>query len=107
MASELLLLGETIDGETAVELGLAARCFPAADLAGEVQKKAKTLSEKAPGSVRAAKKLLRHDVRERVRDALYREGAIFVEKLKSDEAREAFTAFFEKRKPDFRQLTRR
>jgi enoyl-CoA hydratase/carnithine racemase len=104
-ASELLMLGETIDGKTAVELGIAARSFPASDLVTEVQRRAQTLSEKAPGSVRGAKKLLRDNERERVRETLLREGALFLEKLGSDEAREAFTAFFEKRKPDFSRFT--
>ena len=33
------------------------------------------------------------------------EGALFFERLGSPEAAEAFVAFFEKRKPDFRRAT--
>ena len=37
----------------------------------------------------------------RVSEAMNDEGKVFSERLTSPEAREAMTAFFEKRKPDF------
>jgi enoyl-CoA hydratase/carnithine racemase len=36
-----------------------------------------------------------------VMEMIAAEGDVFAARLKSPEAREAFTAFFEKRKPDF------
>jgi enoyl-CoA hydratase/carnithine racemase len=39
--------------------------------------------------------------RKRVKEAMDEEGKVFTERLASPEAREAMTAFFEKRKPDF------
>ena len=38
---------------------------------------------------------------QRVAEAMAEEGKVFSERLSSPEAREAMTAFFEKRKPDF------
>jgi enoyl-CoA hydratase/carnithine racemase len=54
-----------------------------------------------PGAVREAKRLMRMPQREALLSAIEREGEVFGARLKSAEAREAFQAFFEKRKPDF------
>jgi enoyl-CoA hydratase/carnithine racemase len=42
---------------------------------------------------------------ERVMETITAEAAIFGERLASPEAREAFSAFFQKRKPDFSQFS--
>jgi enoyl-CoA hydratase/carnithine racemase len=51
--------------------------------------------------VRATKALMRGRIAPRVSEAMTDEGRVFSERLTSPEAREAMTAFFEKRKPDF------
>ena len=104
-ASELLLFGEAFDAATAVDVGLAARVVPAAELQAFTQQRLQVLArERPPGSLMTSKKLMRGPVAERVKTALYVEAADFAKHLKSDEAQEAFTAFFEKRKPDFAQF---
>ena len=47
------------------------------------------------------KALMRGRYANRVSEAMTDEGKVFAERLTSPEAREAMTAFFEKRKPDF------
>lgn len=100
-ASELLLFGDPFSAEDAERAGLVTRVFDDDQLEAEVAARAKGLVERPAASLRATKQLLRADVKERVREAMLREGAAFVERLGSPEAAEAFTAFFEKRKPDF------
>jgi enoyl-CoA hydratase/carnithine racemase len=54
-----------------------------------------------PGAVREAKRLMRAPVRDAVLATVRSEGEAFGERLTSPEAKEAFQAFFEKRRPDF------
>lgn len=100
-ACELLLLAEPFDAATAVQVGLATRALPAAEVVAHARGRAQRLVELPAASLRAAKKLLRDPVRDEVRRALFTEADRFGERLGSPEAAEAFGAFFEKRKPDF------
>ena len=100
-ASELLMFGGSFDAETAQARGLINEVFSAAELDASVQKRLVKLAAQAPASLRATKELLRGPYRVHLHKVLLDEGAIFVERLKSDEAAEAFGAFFEKRAPDF------
>ena len=52
-------------------------------------------------SLRGTKALLRHHQGQAIRDAMKAEEAVLIERLQSDEAREACQAFEEGRKPDF------
>jgi enoyl-CoA hydratase/carnithine racemase len=101
-AAELLLFGEAFDAQTALEVGLCARVVPAGELLAFAQERARVLAEERPlGSLMVTKRLMKAATAERVSKALVDEASEFMARLGSDEAREAFTAFFEKRKPDF------
>ena len=103
-AAELLMLGEKFSADEAAKAGLVTRVYPASELMSAVREKAQALAAKPTVSVRLTKELLRGPQRAALRDALEREGALFLERLTSAAAMEAFTAFFEKRRPDFRQV---
>jgi enoyl-CoA hydratase/carnithine racemase len=100
-ASELLMWGEPFDAPTAREIGLANAVYPVAELAGQVSSRIDKLLELPPQAVIAAKELLRKPMCEELERTMTHESVIFGQRLGSAEATEAFTAFFEKRKPRF------
>ena len=57
-ASELLMLGERIDSERALEFGIANRVVPDAELDGAVAGYVKRLLEAEPGALATTKDLL-------------------------------------------------
>jgi enoyl-CoA hydratase/carnithine racemase len=98
LASELLMFGDPFDAATALRAGIVNQVVPEATLAEVVQKRAAALAAKPVESLRLTKRLLREPLRASVDDALSREGAHFVQRLGSAEAREAFNAFLSKKK---------
>jgi enoyl-CoA hydratase/carnithine racemase len=103
-ASEKLLLGEPMTGAEAVTLGIANAVLPSGEVLAHARRMADRFNHLAPGAVRATKRLLRAAVHSDVVRTLHEEGVVFVERLRSPEAREAFQAFSEKRKPDFSRI---
>ncbi|CAA0125238.1 2,3-dehydroadipyl-CoA hydratase [BD1-7 clade bacterium] len=102
-AAHLLLTGDTFDANEALEMGLAAEKTETGEALQTAMTYAEKLTGKARGALVATKQLLRRDD-EPVQDRLHHELAIFVEKLQAPAAKEAMTAFMEKRKPDFTGL---
>jgi enoyl-CoA hydratase/carnithine racemase len=101
-AAEKLLLGDPFTGSEAVECGIANAVLPAAEVVNHARRVAQRFNALPPGAVRDSKKLMRRGEQpEALLQAIQAEGAIFADRLRSPEAREAFTAFFQKRKPDF------
>ena len=100
-AAEKLLLGDPFTGAQAVDLGIANAVLPAGEVANHARRIAERFNALPPSAVRAAKRLLRGPQREAVLQTIRTEGEVFAQALRSPEAREAFQAFFEKRKPDF------
>lgn len=100
-ASELLFFGEDFSASRALELGLLTAVVPTGKLAGFAWDRAVRLARQPPNSLRATKDLLRRHTVEQIKAALKQEGDVFAERVRSDEAMEAFSAFFEKRTPDF------
>jgi enoyl-CoA hydratase/carnithine racemase len=100
-AAELVLLGQPFDAEKALAAGFVTDIVPEAELFERARAAAQALAALPPAAVRAAKALMKKPLREALAAAMQEEGRIFRERLRSPEAREAMTAFFEKRKPDF------
>ncbi len=100
-AAELLLLGEPFSAEKAREVGLVNDVLAPEELLTAAMATAKKLAQKPPGALRLTKSLMKDGLIAQVEQAMSREGKIFAGRLDSPEAKEAFSAFLEKRKPDF------
>lgn len=102
-AAELLMLGEPFDADTAVEIGLALKKVPSDSVQALAEETAAKLASKPPQTMRTIKALMRRG-EEPLLDRIAAEGAAFNKCLTSAEAREAMTAFFEKRAPDWSKV---
>ena len=103
VAAEMLLLGAPLGAARAKELGLINEIVPAAELRATALARAAALAKQPPQALKLARALLRGDVSATLK-RLDDEAKLFAECLVGAEAREAFTAFFEKRAPDFSKL---
>jgi enoyl-CoA hydratase/carnithine racemase len=104
-AAELILLGTRFDAKRAAELGLVTRVVPDQELLGTATETARELAEKAPAALQACKRLMRSSTRELLERAVKLENQEFSTRVRSAEAKEAFTAFLEKRKPNFEVIS--
>ncbi len=100
-AAEALLLGEPFMVETALEMGLINRIVPPAEVNALAQRQALKLAAKPLSSLLETKRLMKKGNAGIVAERMAEEGASFGRMLQEPAAREAFTAFMEKRKPDF------
>lgn len=104
-AAEKLLLGEAFLAQEAYEMGLVSKVLPPAELAEFAQAQAAKLAALPASSLRVTKRLMKSAQAETVQARMVEENRHFGEMLVSKEAKEAFTAFFEKRKPDFSKFS--
>lgn len=100
-AAELLLFGERISAEKAEHWGIANAVWPAPKLLAAGLEKAARLAAKPPKALARSKALLKLSQNNGVDLAIAAEFIGFAEGLQSAECREAISAFFEKRAPDF------
>lgn len=98
-AFEMFVLGEPVSAEKAVAWGIANRAVPAADLHQLARATAIAIAARAPASVLATKSLMRDQAVLLAR--MGEESAHFGRQLRSAEFKEAFSAFSERRAPDF------
>ena len=103
-AAEALLLGEPFLAEAALEMGLISRIVPPAEAAALAQRQAQKLAAKPVSALLETKRLMKKAQASLVAERIAEEGASFGRMLHEPAAREAFTAFMEKRKPDFSKV---
>jgi len=101
-ASAALLLGEPLSAQAALDAGLVNAVVPAAEVTALAQTQAQKLAAKPLGAVLETKRLIKEGQQQAVLTHMGAEEAVFGRLLREPAAREAFTAFLEKRRPDFR-----
>jgi len=100
-AAELILLGGPFDARRAAELGLVTQVISDKDFLVRATETAGKLAAKPAAALRASKRLMKQPFREQLKAAMKAENEEFSAQVRSEDAKEAFTAFLEKRKPDF------
>ena len=102
-AAEALLLGEPFMAEAALEVGLVNRVVPPTEANTVAQAQARKLAAKPLGSLVETKRLLKQGQMQQVLARMDEEAQSFARMLGEPAAKEAFSAFMEKRRPDFSQ----
>jgi enoyl-CoA hydratase/carnithine racemase len=100
-AAERLLLGEPFGAEEAFQMGLVSAVWPVDSVFAHARQQAQKLVGLPASAVRATKRLMRDGRIAAIDSRMLLEREEFLERLQSPEAREAFSAFFERRRPDF------
>jgi enoyl-CoA hydratase/carnithine racemase len=103
-AAEALLLGEPFSAETALEVGLINRIVPPAEANALAQMQAQKLAAKPLSSLLETKRLMKLGNAPVIAGRIAEEISSFGRMLREPAAREAFTAFVEKRRPNFTTL---
>ena len=107
-AAELFLLGEPFDAARAAELGLVGLgVVPDEHLLATAMETAQKLAAKPNGALWASKRLIKQGFIEQVKAAIRLENQAFSERVRSAEAKEALSAFLEKRPPNFTEAAMR
>jgi enoyl-CoA hydratase/carnithine racemase len=99
-AFELICLGDPFSAERALQAGLINAVVPADQLEATAIRAARRLAAKPRQALTIARRLLRRNAAE-LSAMIEEEAKAYHGLMRSPEAREAFTAFLEKRPPDF------
>jgi enoyl-CoA hydratase/carnithine racemase len=100
-AAELLQLGLPFDAKEALEVGLLTRVVPDQRLLDTATDTAQKLAEKPAAALQASKRLMKKPWRDGLLEAAKAENSEFSLRVRSADTKEAISAFFEKRPPDF------
>jgi len=105
-AFELLVLGNVFNAEAARAAGFVNGIVASADLEATVLTAARRLAAKPPEALMLARRMMRADV-DVIAKRIGEEAVEFNRRLASPEAREALSAFLEKRPADFAKLAKK
>lgn len=103
-AAEALLLGEPFLAEAAQEVGLVNRVVPPTECNALAQAQARKLAAKPLSALVETKRLMKGGQMAAVLERTAQEAESFGRMLREPAAREAFSAFMEKRHPDFSKV---
>jgi enoyl-CoA hydratase/carnithine racemase len=100
-AAELILLGLPFDAKRAADLGFVTQVVSNQVLLTTAAETARKLAAKPAGALQASKRLMKRSFREQLKAAMKAETEEFSAQVRSEDAKEALTAFLQKRPPDF------
>jgi enoyl-CoA hydratase/carnithine racemase len=100
-AAELVLLGLPFDAKRAADLGFVTQVVPDQALLATATETARELAAKPAGALQASKRLMNQPFREQIKAAMKAENEEFSAQVRSEDAKEALSAFLQKRLPDF------
>jgi enoyl-CoA hydratase/carnithine racemase len=100
-AAELILLGLPFDAKRAADLGFVTQVVSDQDLLATASETARKLAAKPASALQASKRLMKQLFRDQIKAAMKVENEEFSAQVRSEDAKEAFRAFLEKRPPDF------
>jgi enoyl-CoA hydratase/carnithine racemase len=100
-AKELVLLGEILDAQTALTIGLVNRVVPSTELDGFVADWAEKLAAGPPLALSCSKRLLNASFAAGFGEALENEAVSQALNLHTADSQEGFAAFLDKRPPRF------
>lgn len=100
-AKEMILTGARVDGEEAYRLGICERYVPDEELEQTVDALATRIAAQPPIAVRTSKRAVEAATHLSLRDGLMYEATGQTECMRSDDMREAITAFVEGRTPNY------
>ena len=99
---ELILTGDMIDAQTALDLGLVNHVFASEDLEEKTMRMASKIASKSPIALQMAKEAIKVASKSNLDEGLRREIDLFAICFSSEDKEEGVSAFLEKRKPDFK-----
>ena len=105
-AAELILLGLSFDARRALELGFVNQVVSDQNLLATASETARKLAAKPAGALQASKRLMKRSFRGQIKAAMKAENEAFSAQVRSEDAREAFAAFLQKRPPNFNSATK-
>lgn len=101
-AMELLLTGELIDSKEALRIGLLNGVFSNENLEENARKVAKKISEKSLPAIQAVVNSVMHGMDKSPHDGMILESELSSELILTDDLKEGLAAFFERRKPIYK-----
>ena len=101
-AAEVAFMGEVLDAERSLELGLVNRVVPHDELMAEAAATAARIASNAPYAVQATKRMMRLAQDETFETAVDHSYLHLSPMFRSEDFREGMAAFLERRDPEFR-----
>lgn len=101
-AAELVFAGRTLSAAEALDLGLVSRVAEPEELMSAAQALAQEIASSAPLAVQATKRMMRAALTEGFAEHVQRAYLQTLPLIQSNDFREGYTAFLEKRQPQFR-----
>jgi enoyl-CoA hydratase len=98
---EMILTGDMIDAQTALNLGLVNHVYSAEELETKTMELANKIAEKSPIALQMAKEAVKLAAKSNLDEGLKREIDLFAICFSSQDKEEGVAAFLEKRKPVF------